>query len=151
MRRVAIICVVWAITIALACAATYWVVIQQVRSAETAVEAMPDLKIVQPLTEFQRNLLLRAPSVNVAKGMVVTLSEPGKPLEQFLASICGPRGKLDLDPCESPKKPEPPVYKPPKEEPPPKVEVPDYVPYPCRVGTDSAGKPVWGVCFRRRG
>lgn len=146
MKRVAMFSIVWILSIAFAAGSAYWVGLQQRHTLWTE----SDLQIAQPLTELQRQLLLSTPSANVFEGTVVSVSEPGKSPHLFLASVCGPKGKLDLDPCKSPKK-NPPLYNPFKDDKPPRsINVPNYVPYPCKVGLDSAGNVIWGVCFKRK-
>lgn len=145
MKRAAIVSLSWVLSIALTAGVTYWMTHQQISTIQVA----PDLEIAQPLTEPQRQLLLRAPSVIVIKGMTVTLSEPGKPSQLFMV-----RGKLDLpDKPPKKKKSSPPLYNPFKKDKNKKKskipKIPNYVPYPCRM-RDSTGKLVWGVCFRRK-
>jgi hypothetical protein len=161
MKRTAIVSLLWVLTIALTAGIAYWMGRQETRTfrsqphpeiAQPLTESQrqvllpPDLEIVQPLTESQRQVLLRTPSVSVTEGMTVTVSEPGKPLQRFMA-----QGKLDL-PDKPPKdpSPSPSLNNPFKDDKPSKgPELPDYVPYPCRV-RDSRGESVWGVCFRRK-
>jgi hypothetical protein len=87
------------------------------------VDGLKDFpEIAQPMTESQRQVLLRTPSVSVIEGMTVTVSEPGKPLQRFMV-----QGKLDL-PDKPPKKdPSPLLNNPFKDDKPNKgPELPDY-------------------------
>jgi hypothetical protein len=163
MKRTAIVTVSWVFTIALTAGIAYWMGRQEIRTMRSAPEqeiAKPltqttaqlsfplDLEIAQPLTEPQRQVLLRAPAVSVIEGIMVAVSEPGKPLQRFPAQgkpEKPPRGKLDLP--EKPKDPGPPLNNPFKDDKPSKGR--DYVAYPCQQ-LDSSGKSVWGVCFKQK-
>lgn len=155
MTRVATI-ILWVLSLGIAGGTGYWVGLRQettlsVEPKSVAVEPKSvesDVQIVQPLTEPQRQMLLRTPAASIVEGMVVTVSQPGKAPQVFLA-----KGKLDLPDKKDDKgkKDTPPLNNPFKDDKPPRrIEVPDYVPYPCQVGRDSSGKVVWGVCFKRK-
>jgi hypothetical protein len=59
---------------------------------------------------------------------------------QASASVCGPRGKLDLDICEPPPRKDPPLFKPRIEQDPPRREVAPTIVHPH----DRRGKELTG-------
>ena len=137
MKRIATTSIAWVLALVLAASAAYWVGLQKGR----ILSANSDLQVVQPLTESQRKLLLRTPASDIAEGVLVSVSAPGSAPQFFLA-----KSKLDLP--NEPKKPEEPLNNPFKNDKPSKdIEL---VAYPCRVGIDSAGNVLWGVCYRRK-
>lgn len=132
MKREGVFGLLWVLTVVLAASVAYWAGHLQLLSKET-MEEMPDMQkeemrdvqIVQPLTPPQRQLL-ETHSVQITKGMIVTVSEPGKPPQHFIGQA--------MPTVEA-------KFKLPK--------LPKYFPRPCRV-RDSKGRLVWGICFSCR-
>jgi hypothetical protein len=137
----------WIMSLVLFAAGGYWLGERRAGvQAPPFVQTNPqpanaELQIAEPLTEAQHHALLRSPSTTADESIIFTLDQPGKPPLMFLA-----KGKLDLPEKKDGKK-EPPLNNPFKGDKPPKKEG-SWVAYPCKVGLDSKGNTVWGICYR---
>ncbi len=128
---------IWIAVLGLSSGVAYFAGHENGRNASSS----SDLQIVQRLTEAEQKWLLSA-SADIVDGVLVSATVPGKSSRILLA-----KSKLDL-PEKKPEKKEDPLNNPFKGEKPPKdVEL---VAYPCKVGIDSAGNTLWGVCYRRK-
>ena len=133
MKQVRVLGLFWVLTVVLVASVSYWAGLQELLS-KRPVEAMPDVQIVQPLTPLQRQLLETRP-VQISEGMIVTVSEPGKPPQHFagqaMPTQAMPTAEFRGDIIQA------------------KLKLPKYFPKPCRV-RDSKGRLVWGICFSCR-
>lgn len=119
---------------------------------------MHDLQIVQPLTKAQRDRLLKVPAVEVSEGVIVTVSQPGEPPQQFIgqpiaaANPAPPRtvsepvdSKMSSDAVQSKSTLSNTTTNMAVDS--SNLRVPSYYPYPCLVRDPKTGKSVPGVCF----
>ena len=137
MRKV-LICLLWMLTLGLT-----FLLGNKVRRAEQpapkpveAMHEMPDLQIVESLTRAQISELVFS-SLDVGKDeLTVRVSDPGKESQQFKLA----KRNTNFDESLNPSNNLSPGVQESKER--------TYVAYPCIVGHDSKGNPVWGVCLR---
>lgn len=118
---------------------------------------MHDVQIIQPLTKDQLGRLLATPAVEVSEGIIVTLSEPGEPPQQFIGQ---PIAAADPAPSKAASEPNgskmsssvqnnstlsnTPTSMAADNS---NLKSPSYYPYPCLVRDPKTGKSVPGVCF----
>lgn len=97
-----------------------------------AAETMPDVQIVQPLSNVQRQRILKSHQVTISKRWIVTVFEPRGIQEQFvgrpITASNAPRHAFSKSAVTLPK-------------------LPSYYPYPCKVHNPRTNTDTWGVCF----
>lgn len=143
MNRKKVSGLLWGLTVVLAAGMSYWAGQEQLL-LKKPVEVMHDVQIVEPLTPSQLQLF-ETGSIQISKGMIVTVSEPGKPPQRFIGQampIAESNSNIVSSDIMSSDIVNSGIIE-------AKLKLPKYYPKPCRV-RDSKGRWVWGICLSCR-